>query len=128
MRLRSLALLLALTAGCSRGADREPPPSGQADPIESLQRIANHAEKLAAAERTAAAGQRDRLEKLIAEVEALVDAGQLDRAELKAASIRWQPDSTRSMISDSEAKLIQQYDERRETITRVIQRMRAKSP
>ena len=128
MRLRLLALILVLTAGCSRGADHEPPPSGKADPVESLQRIAAHAEELAAAERTAAAGQRDRLEKLIAEVEALVDAGQLDRAELKAASIRWQPDQARSMISESEAKLIQQYDERRETITRVIQRMRAKSP
>ncbi|HWO25330.1 MAG TPA: hypothetical protein VNO30_41605 [Kofleriaceae bacterium] len=128
MRPRSLALLLALTAGCSRGADREPPPPAEADPLESLQRVADHAEKLAAAERTAAAGQRAQLEKLSAEVEALVDAGQLDRAELKAASIRWQPDSTRSKISESEAKLIQQYDERRETIVRVIQRMRAKSP
>ena len=128
MRPRSLALILVLTAGCSRGADREPPPSSQDDPLESLQRVADHAEKLAAAERTAAAGQRAQLEKLIAEVEALVDAGQLDRAELKAANIRWQPDSTRSKISESEAKLIQQYDERRETIMRVIQRVRAKSP
>jgi len=128
MHLRSLALILVLTAGCSRGADREPSPSGKADPVESLQRIADHAEELAAAERTAAAGQRARLDKLIAEVESFVDAGQLDRAELKAASIRWQPDPTRSKISETEAKLIQQYDERRETVLRVIQRMRAKSP
>src|SRR5262249_54275707 len=41
-----------------------------------------------------------RLDKLIDDTEALIDAGDLDRAELKAAAIHWEPDATRGDLSE----------------------------
>jgi hypothetical protein len=120
----------APTAPTTAPAPAPAAPSPAADPI-GQQVLANAKDGLAAAQALAEQEHADadkrlqQLDQTIRDVEALIDAGQLDRAEIRAASVRWQPDPTRSMISDTDAELIKQYDDRRETLMRVIRRKRA---
>lgn len=93
--------------------------------MRNMGKLVDTAAKYAAAEREEKASQTEKLEHLIAEAQTLIAGGDLDRAEMKVADIQWQPDPTRSSISDTDAQLIKQYDERRETLKQTIQRKRA---
>jgi hypothetical protein len=73
------------------------------------------------------ADQTTRLTKLIDDAEALIDAGDLDRAELKAAAVHWTPDATRGDLSEPDRVLVRQYDEQRETLLRIIRRKGGKA-
>ncbi len=94
--------------------------------MRNMGKLVDTAAKYAAEEREQKASQTEKLEQLIKEAQTLIADGDLDRAEMKVADIQWQPDPTRSMISDTDALLIKQYDERRETLKQVILRKRAK--
>jgi hypothetical protein len=72
--------------------------------------------------------QAQELAKKLDEVARLIDAGQLDRAEILAADIQWQPDTSRSQLSDADQEMIKQYTTRREAVLAVIQRKRKPCP
>jgi hypothetical protein len=80
------------------------------------------AREMADAEKQDKDTQRGKLEQRIAVVEQLIDAGQLDRAEVAASGIQWQPDATRSQRSETEATLMAQYAQRRDALLAVIHR------
>ena len=75
-------------------------------------------------EQKAGEDQQQVLEKAIRDVQDLIAAGDLNKAEAKLTTIYWKPDPSRSMISDSNKELMRQYDERRQALAKVIERMR----
>jgi Spy/CpxP family protein refolding chaperone len=95
-----------------------------AEPMNQLKEVRDYAAKEARREEDRDKQQTERLAQTWSDVQRLIAEGNLDQAELRAAEIRWQPDSSRSQISETDAKLIQQYDEQRETALRVIKNKR----
>ena len=143
MRALALIVLLAGVLACHRskgppsGTDHKadpwgsPPPNGSPnanDGMATLLGLTAHVEQLAAAEKRGKDAQLDQLDQRITRVEQLIDSGDLDRAEVEASGIQWRPDPTRSQISPSEAALMDEYSQRRDSLLAVIHRKQKPCP
>jgi hypothetical protein len=124
---------VAPATGSATGSAAGTPGPSKADPAADPQFNAAM-DQMKAAEQTALTElerQQQRQQQQIAkldqvgrDVEALVTSGDLDRAELRANEMHWQPDA---MKADNDDVLLKQYDDRREALLKVIQRKRGRA-
>jgi hypothetical protein len=110
----------ALLGGCKKDIDQL-----DKGAVEDGKTVAGVLLDRAQQEQKAGEDQQRTIEREIREVQDLIAAGDLDKAEAKLSNVYWKPDPARSMISDSTKELMRQYDERRQALAKIIERKRA---
>jgi hypothetical protein len=112
MGTRVLLLLLAF-AGCKKDVEQLDPKA-----VGAGEKAAGWLVRRAEEERTATRAQQQDLDAKLRDIQGLLDAGQLDKAEVALAGIFWRPVTPGSHV---DRDFVRQYDERREALAKIIE-------
>ena len=121
MQIHQLILIAALAAGCKKDVDKQV--DEKPDLIEDGKKGVRWLAEKAEQEEDSYTAQKTKLDKAVADVQAHIADGKLDNAEAKLADIHWTPRG-QGLLSDSDKKLIEIYDDKRNTLRGVIDRKR----